>query len=252
MATRIYVIPISNPSAAGAAMVRHKRIPHRVVTLMPGFHPLLVRIAGFERHTVPALEADGRKVQGSRQIARFLDQLAPDPPLFPRDREARARVEEAERWGERALQPVPRRLFRYLMLTHSAARTWMGSEVMRLPGAATIAPLFMPVIRRLAAISHADDAGVRAAIERLPELLDHVDDLLADGTIGGAEPNAADFQILASVRVLLEFEELAGLLEGRPCVPRARLLYPDWIGPLPRGLPSAGPPAGSRAEPALS
>jgi hypothetical protein len=37
---------------------------------------------------------------------------------------------------------------------------------------------------------------------------------------------------------------------GRAC--RARLLYPDWIGPLPRGLPSAGPPAGSRAEPALS
>jgi glutathione S-transferase len=55
---RIYVMPISNPSAAGAAM-----------------------------------------------------------PLFPRDGAARARVEEAERWGEQALQPVPRRLFRYLMLT---------------------------------------------------------------------------------------------------------------------------------------
>ena len=60
---------------------------------------------------------------------------------------------------------------------------------------------------------------MRADIERLPELLDHVDALIADGTIGGAEPNAADFQILASVRVLLEFEDLAGLLEGRPCAP---------------------------------
>ena len=257
MATRIYVIPISNPSAAGAAMVRHKRIPHRVVRLMPGLHPLLVRMAGFERHTVPALEVDGRKVQGSREIARFLDQLAPDPPLFPRDPEARARVEEAERWGERALQPVPRRLFRYLMLTQSSARIWMGSEVMRLPGAAAIAPFFMPVIARLATISHADDAGVRAAIERLPALLDHVDDLIADGTIGGAEPNAADFQILASVRVLLEFEDLAGLVEGRASVPPARQLYPDWIGPLPRGLPSAGQHGGdaaarSSAKPAVS
>ena len=108
---------------------------------MPGFHPLLVRAAGFERHTVPALEVDGRKAQGSRQIARFLDQLAPDPPLFPRNPEERARVEEAERWGEQAFQPVPRRLFRYLMLTESSARIWMGSEVMRLPGAAVIAPL---------------------------------------------------------------------------------------------------------------
>ena len=239
MATRLYVMPISNAAAAGAAMLRHKRIPHRVVTFMPGFHPLLVRAAGFERHTVPALEVDGRKVQGSRQIARLLDQLEPDPPLFPRDPEERARVEEAERWGEQAFQPVPRRLFRYLMLTESSARIWMGSEVVRLPGAATIVRFFMPVIRRLAAISHADEARVRADIERLPELLDHVDDLIADGTIGGAEPNAADFQILASVRVLLEFEDLAGLLEGRACAPAARRLYPDWPGPIPRGLPAA-------------
>jgi glutathione S-transferase len=80
MAARIYVIPVSNPSAAGAAMLRQKRVPHRVVTLMPGLHPLLVRAAGFDRHTVPALELDGRKVQGSRAIARALDELVPDRP----------------------------------------------------------------------------------------------------------------------------------------------------------------------------
>jgi glutathione S-transferase len=237
MATRIYVIPVSSPSRAGAAMVRHKRIPHRVVTLMPGLHPVLVRLAGFERHTVPALEVDGVQVQGSCRIARFLDELAPDPPLYPSDPAARARVEEAEHWGERALQPVPRRLFRYLMLTRRSARLWMGSEVMGIPAAAALAPLFMPAIRRLAEISHADEAGVRAGIESLPALLDRVDALIADGTIGGAAPNAADFQILSSVRVLLEFEELRHLLEGRPCAPAARLLFPDWVGPMPSGLP---------------
>ena len=237
MATCLYVMPVSNPSAVGAAMVRHKRIPHRVVTLMPGLHPVLVRIAGFDRHTVPALEVDGTKVQGSRQIARLLDELVPDPPLFPPDPAARARVEEAERWGEQVLQPVPRRLFRYLMLTQQSTRVWMGSEVMRLPGAAALVPFFMPAIRRLAEISHADEGRVRSTIERLPELLDRVDDLIAAGTIGGAAPNAADFQILASVRVLLEFEDLAHLLEGRPCAPAARLLFPDWAGPIPRGLP---------------
>jgi glutathione S-transferase len=237
MATRLYVMPISNPSAAGAAMVRHKRIPHRVVTLMPGLHPVLVRLAGFPAHTVPALEADGRKVQGSRQIARFLDELAPEPPLFPRDPDARARVEEAERWGEQVLQPVPRRLFRWLVLTQQSARVWMGSEVMRLPAVPALVPFFMPAIRRLAAISHADEARVRADIERLPELLDRVDGLIADGTIGGASPNAADFQILPSVRVLLEFEDVRHLLEGRACAPAARVLFPDWVGPIPRGLP---------------
>ena len=237
MATRLYVIPISNPSGAAAGMMRHKRISHRLVTVMPGMHPFLVRFAGFEGHTVPALEIDGRKTQGSRRIARFLDELAPDPPLFPSGPDARAAVEEAERWGERALQPVPRRLFRYLMQTSEEARLWVGGEVIGLPGGRVLQFAFLPVIRQLARISHADEDTVRRTLRDLPGRLDRVDALIADGTIGGGLPNAADFQILASVRVLLEFEDLGHLLEGRACAPAARLLYPDWAGPIPRGLP---------------
>ena len=239
MTTRLYVIPISNPAAAGAAMLAHKRIPHRVVRLMPGLHPLLVRSAGFERHTVPALDHNGLKVQGSREIARHLDRVRPDPPLFPAEPGLRRRVEDAEQWGERVLQPVPRRLFRHLVLRHEHVRLWLGAEVLHVPAPRLLAPLFMPAIRRLATISHADDDTVRADLARLPELLDIVDGLIADGTIGGADPNAADFQVLASVRVLLEFEDLASFLEGRACVPLARRLYPDWAGPIPRGLPAS-------------
>ena len=133
MSARLYVTPISNAAAASAGMIAHKRIPHRLVRLMPGLHPLLVRFAGFEGFTVPALELDGRKLQGSRPIARFLDALRPGPPLFPAEPEQRARVEEAERWGEQVLQPVPRRLFRHLLLTSESARHWMGTEIMHMP-----------------------------------------------------------------------------------------------------------------------
>lgn len=112
----------------------------------------------------------------------------------------------------------------------------MGTEVLKLPAVPALAPFFMPAIRRLAAISHAEEGQVRADAAGLPGLLDHVDGLIADGTIGGGTPNAAGFQILSSVRVLLEFEDLAHLLEGRACAPAARLLYPDWAGPIPRGL----------------
>ena len=75
---------------------------------------------------------------------------------------------------------------------------------------------------------------MRDDLARSPALLDHVDALIAEGTIGGAEPNAADFQILASVRVLLEFEDL-GQLRGRPAVRRRRAArsIPDWLGPIP-------------------
>lgn len=236
MTARLYVMPISNAAAAGAAMLAHKRIPHRLVRLMPGLHRPLVRFAGFDGFTVPALELDGTKLQGSRRIARFLDEVNPDPPLFPPEPERRARVEEAERWGELALQPVPRRLFRYLLVTDRAARVWLGTEVMHLPAARLLSPAFMPVLRRLAAISRADEPRVRGDIARLPELLDRVDGLIAEGTIGTTEPNAADFQILASVAVLRAFANVGGQVSGRPCEAAARRLYPDWPS-IPSGLP---------------
>ena len=236
MPTRLYVMPISNAAAAAEGMAAHKRIPHRVVTLMPGLHPLLLRFAGFEGFTVPALELDGRKVQGSRRIARFLDEVSAERPLFPADPELLARVEEAERWGDQSFQPVPRRLFRHLLLTNEDARHWMGTEVMHLPAPRVLAVLFMPVIRQLARKSRADDARVRDDIARLPQLLDHVDGLIAAGTIGVAEPNAADFQILASVGVLGAFADVGHEVRGRPCEAAAKRLYPDWPA-IPGGLP---------------
>lgn len=236
MHARLYVMPISNAAAAGAAMLAHKRIPHRLVRLIPGLHPLLVRFAGFEGFTVPALELDGRKLQGTRRIARFLDEVRPDPPLFPAEPGERARVEEAERWGEQMFQPLPRRLFRHLLLTSDSARQWMGTEIMHVPAPRVSAVLFMPVIRRLAEISHADAPRVRRDIAELPQLLDHVDGLIAADTIGSEQPNAADFQILASVSVLRAFADLEQHVRGRPCETAARRLYPDWP-PIPSGLP---------------
>jgi hypothetical protein len=38
------------------------------------------------------------------------------------------------------------------------------------------------------------------------------------------------------LRVLLEFQDLSGQLEERACASAARLVFPDWAGPIPRGL----------------
>ncbi|HEY1274862.1 MAG TPA: glutathione S-transferase N-terminal domain-containing protein [Thermoleophilaceae bacterium] len=237
MATRLYVIAVSNPSSAAAAMIAHKRIPHRRMQLLPGAHPVLVRLAGFRRWTVPALDVDGRKVQGSRAISRALDELRPDPPLHPADPELRRAVVEAERWGESELQPVPRQVFRWLLTASPEMRRWFATEIMPLPAPAIGAPVAGPVARMLLASEGADERTVRDRVARLPALLDRVDALIAAGTIGGEAPNAADFQIGASVRVLLEFEDLRGLVEGRPCASVARQLFRNYPGPVPRGLP---------------
>jgi glutathione S-transferase len=113
----------------------------------------------------------------------------------------------------------------------------MGADVMHLPAAGLLQWAFMPAIWALARNSHADEATVRETLTRLPGLLDHVDALIAEGTIGADQPNAADFQILAGVRVLLEFEDLRDIVEGRPSGDPARRLFPEWIGPIPGELP---------------
>ncbi len=69
-----------------------------------------LRAVGFPRTTVPALKIGGEKIQGSREIARALDRIQPDPPLFPADPDARAAVEDAERFGDERLQHPIRQL----------------------------------------------------------------------------------------------------------------------------------------------
>src|SRR5205085_6424699 len=107
---RLYVIPASHPSVAAELMLQRKGIDFKRRDLITSMHIPILKAMGFPGRTVPALKADGRKVQGSRAIARFLDELKPEPPLFPADSAKRDAVEEAERWGDEELQPVPRRI----------------------------------------------------------------------------------------------------------------------------------------------
>ena len=71
----------------------------------------------------------------------------------------------------------------------------------------------------------------------LPALIDQVDDLIANGVIGGDEPNAADFQIFTSVRLLLCFDDLRPLLDGRPAAEHARRVVRDFPGHVPPVFP---------------
>src|SRR5207253_4946210 len=86
MDARLYVVHGSHPCAAVARGLELKGMPYRTVELPPPLHAAIQR-ARFGARTVPGLRLDGEKVQGSRAILRRLDELHPDPPLYPADPE---------------------------------------------------------------------------------------------------------------------------------------------------------------------
>jgi len=226
MGITLYGTPPSPPSHSARLMLERKGLEHKTVWLLPGLHPMLVRTRGFRGNTVPALKLDGAKLQNSREISRALEEYRPEPRLFSEDPAVRLKVEEAERWGEETLQNVPRIIYRWMAAHSQAMRTDVAREV-GIPLPAVAAAVNVPVAKRLSRLAGGGEDEVRDAIASVPALLDHVDALIADGVIGGEQPNAADFQIVPSVRILLGMADTAPMVEGRPCAEWAMRWLPD-------------------------
>jgi len=233
---KLYSMSLSHPSQAARLMLERKGIEHEVVEVLAGMHPLQLRAAGFRGGTVPAMKLDGRRIQGSLRISRALEEARPDPPLFPADK--RAAVEEAEAWGERELQPVPRRLFRWALSHDTGLRRWMAGDVVGMPAPGLVAVGYLPLSHAFARMVGATTDRARADVAELRGKLDRVDELIATGTIGGRDLNAADYQIATTVRVLLAYTDLRKLVEDRPAGALAMRVLPDFPGPIPPTLPA--------------
>jgi glutathione S-transferase len=236
MGITLYGTPPSPPSHSVRLMLERKGIEHKMVWLLPGLWPALLRTRGFRGGTVPAMKIDDRRLQSSREISRALDEAQPDPPLFPADPKERVAVEEAERWGDGVLQDVPRRIVRWITAHRQAARVLVARDV-GIPLPTVAAFVNVPAARHLAGKVDANDpAVVRAAIAQVPDVLDRVDDLIARGVIGGDQPNAADFQIATSVRALLTVRDLDPITQDRPAADLAMRLLPDFGNDFPPGM----------------
>lgn len=240
---KLYALAHSHPAIAVRLMLEHKGIDCDEWDILPGLHPIVVRAAGFPGRTVPALRIDGERVQGSLEISRWLDEHHPDPPLFPADGQERAAVAAAELWGHDELQALARRVFRFAALKSNPIRAWMADEVVGMPFPRLMGLAYKPVIVYFARIVGATGEAVERDLRRLPGLLDHADELLAAGTIGGEQPNAADFQILCSVRLLLCHSELREVVARWRCAHAAYDLVPAYPGPIPAALPPQWLPA---------
>jgi glutathione S-transferase len=231
----LYVIHGSHPCVCAERALQLKGQPYRLHEMAPALH-VPEQWLRFRAITVPALRlGSGEQVVGSRAIVHRLDELVPEPRLLPEDATARARVVEAELWGDEVLQSPARRLF-YVGLGARPDALDSYAEGSKLPIPGPLRRLLAPTIGRAARFRHrAGLARAREDLAALPGQLDQVDAWIGEGVMGGPEPNAADLQIAPSIRFMSTFGDVRPLLEGRPSFALALRLFPGYAGNMPAG-----------------
>jgi glutathione S-transferase len=235
---RLYVIPASHPSIAVQLMLDRKGIAYKRTDLLPVISKGVLRGLGFPGKTVPALKIDGSKVQGSRQIARELDRLRPQPPLFPADSDKRVAVEEAERFGDEELQhPIRQILWWSIKKDKAPLRSYSEGAKLGLPIGLAMKTA-APIVALSARFNEAGDENARAGLAALPALLDKVDAWIAAGVLGGEQLNAADFQIAPSIGLAMTLDDLRPAIEGRPAGALAKRVVPNYPGHTPPIFPA--------------
>jgi glutathione S-transferase len=234
-APKLYLQSGSHPCAAVEAALALKSIAFDRVDLLP-LSQVLIGPLRYGGTTVPGMRIDGERIVGSRSIMRRLDTLAPEPPLLPPPGDpSYARVLEAERWGDEVLQSVPRRLiWRAFVRRPAAMESYAGETGPPLP-LALVRPA-LPLTARLGSMrNRASDEAARADVAALPRQLDRIDDWIAEGLLGGAQPNAADLQIGSTIRLLMSIADVRPLIAGRPAAQLTRY-FPPTVGEVPAGV----------------
>ncbi len=238
----LHVTAFSHPCLAVSAALERYGLEHETVDLRSGTHAdEIEKIYGEGRRTVPAMLVDDEPVHGTCAVFERIDELADGADLYPA--EVADAVREAERGVAEDLQSAGRHLiFGALHFRPEAMGRFAGGEMLDPAGTDFAIRLVRGAWRYIGITAEL----VAADLERLPGLLDRADALVAEGVIGGEQPTAADFQIVSSLRLLLQIGDLQPLLEGRPSTG----LVEKWFDAPPGDIPAGAFPAGWTPSPA--
>src|ERR1700760_2635442 len=229
----LHAVPPSHPCMTVAAALELKGLEYERVDF-PHTERLerMEEIYGEGSSTVPGLLVDGEPVHGSRTILGPLEAIEPTPTLYPTEA-----VREAERWGDEELQDLGRCLpWGAMYFRPESMGTFAGGEPLD-PAGTDFAIKFVRATWRYHKITatrlHDDLAG-------LPAKIAHIEALAEAGVLDGEQPNAADLQIAATIRVLLPLGDLGPLFEGSAAERIALRFFPSYPGSVPQGAYPAG------------
>jgi glutathione S-transferase len=249
MQTKLYVIP-THPCRTGMLMLEHKRIPYRQVDLPAGLHPVALRLCGFAGNAAPFRRIDGRPhrvlaladrtgtvptlrigdhwVQTNRKIARYLDSVQPDPPLFPAEPDRRLAVEEAERWGDEIFQMAARRLVLAASLRGLDGLVNRAEDGRLGPLVSRHATVRFAVARLVARFAFDVNAqSERELLAALPDMLGRIDAWIEGGVLNGEHLYAADYMIVTSLALLCYRPDVRPELERRPAIQLIDRVLPE-------------------------
>jgi glutathione S-transferase len=230
-----HVLPPSHPCAAVEAALKLKGLEFEKVEFPPGKH-IEPMTEMYGSHTVPGMLVDDEPVHGSNPIMERLEQIAPEPSLYPADRADAIR--EAAAWGDAELQPLGRRLpWGSLYFRPEAMGTFAPGGVPLDPAGTDYAIRF---VRGTMKYHNLTMTQVAEDLRNLPAMLDRIDTYISEGILAGETPNAADLQIGSTLSVLLLVGDLRPLIEPRPAVQVARKWFEDRPGNVPAGAFPAG------------
>jgi glutathione S-transferase len=220
--------PMSHPCRAVQEALNLKGLPFETQPVMPG--PAMEAVYGEGRSTVPGLHIGDEQVHTSVVIMRRLEELVPEPALYPAGSETA--IQAAEEWGDGELQDLGRRLswgaLRFRPQDSGSYRGHGELDPARIDRLLEFLPLTW-AYHKITAVRLAED------LAGLPAILDEADGLITSGVIGGDEPNAADLQIGASLRVLTTIGDLEPMFDGRPSQELAHRWFPQWDGHVAAG-----------------
>jgi glutathione S-transferase len=234
----LHVVPLSHPCLAVSAALDRLGYEYETVELPTGRHQEEIeKVYGEGRRTVPGLLVDDDPVHGTAAIFARLDQLQPDAGLYAADGDA---IREVEANLAEDLQTAARVLvFGALHFRPESMGTFAGIAQLD-PAGVDFAIKAMRATWRYLEI---DAQRAHATLQGLPDQLDAVDALLAEGTIGGDRPTAADFQLGSSLHLLVQIGDVRPLVEERPAAALLSLFEPGK-GNVPAGaFPSGWTPS---------
>jgi len=191
------------------ALLSYKQVPYEAVEV----HPLNKKEIAFSKdyRKVPIfIDADGKQVNDSTPIMKYIDAHYPEREVFEKDAAKKAKEEKWLEWADKTLvRALPPLIYRTLSdsiqafdyISKEEKFSWVQKQFIKYSGAA---------VMTLVAKKSAKDQGIKNPEEHLKNCLkEWTQGLEGKDFLGGAKPNGADlaaFGILKSVEFLPAFD----------------------------------------------